>query len=533
MKAIVGYTGFVGSNLQQFYKFNYFYNSKNFFEAKNKSFDTIFFCGVPAVKWYANKHPEEDYNTIENIKSILDCVEAKKVILISTIDVYENVTIGENEDYKINCNENHTYGKNRFLFEEYIKNRFNNYNIVRLPALFGKGLKKNIIYDLIHNNNVNDIPLNSSFQWYYLDWLKKDIDLILKHDIKVCNLFTEPIHTKEIIKIFNEVYNIDYKFQLEYLGNEESMRKYNLCTKYNNYFNCNKKYILENDKVIEGIKEYLLFEKLDKSKLCVSNICVNQVPQIQFASLLKLFGIKNIQIAPTKLIKSWNNLENLDLSIYKTLDLNVYSFQSITYTLNHLNIFDKSTNNDIYKHLINVIDCAEKNNVKVLVFGCPRNRKVIDKKSDNNKTFIDFFKKIGNYLENKDLKICLENNSKEYNCNFINTIEECSYLVRKINKNNIKMMVDLGNAVMENDSWYYLKKHMDIIYNIDVSHKFMKDFSEIHESNEIFNFILKNNNYDKIINLEMLIKKDDELNVLYKSLMNFIKIYSIVNTKKL
>ena len=52
--AIVGYSGFVGSNLLSFYKFDYFYNSSNFHEAINKEYDTLFFCGVPAVKWYAN-----------------------------------------------------------------------------------------------------------------------------------------------------------------------------------------------------------------------------------------------------------------------------------------------------------------------------------------------------------------------------------------------------------------------------------------------------------------------------------------------
>ena len=56
--AIVGYTGFVGSNLLQYYKFDNLYNSSNFHEATNKEFDTLFFCGVPAVKWYANKNPE-------------------------------------------------------------------------------------------------------------------------------------------------------------------------------------------------------------------------------------------------------------------------------------------------------------------------------------------------------------------------------------------------------------------------------------------------------------------------------------------
>lgn len=431
MNCLIGYTGFVGLNLQQYYKFDYFYNSKNFAEAKNKSFDTIFFCGMPAVKWYANKHPEEDYNILENIKSILDSVETKKIILISTIDVYDDVTNELDEDYEINYNKNHIYGRNRYLFEEYIKSRYNNYNIIRLPALFGKGLKKNIIYDLINNNNVNDIPVNSSFQWYCLDRLKKDIDIILENDIKICNLFPEPLHTKEIVKTFNEIFNINYQFQLEYIGNE-TIINYNLCSKYCQYFGNNKKYIVDNKEIIKDMKEYFFFERLDKSKLCISNICVNYISQIQFASILKLYGIKNIQIAPTKLIESWDNLKNIDLSIYKNLNINVYSFQSILYSLNHLNIFDKNTIDALYDHLIKVIDCAEKNNVKILVFGCPKNRQIINENNNNNTIFIDFFKKIGDYIENKEVKICLENNSKKYNCNFINTIDECSYFVRNI-----------------------------------------------------------------------------------------------------
>jgi hypothetical protein len=88
------------------------------------------------------------------------------------------------------------------------------------------------------------------------------------------------------------------------------------------------------------------------------------------------------------------------------------------------------------------------------------------------------------------------------------------------------MMIDLGNAVMENDEWYYIKDYIDIIYNIDISNPFMKDFSNNHEAHEIFNFILKKNKYNKIINLEMLINNENELELICKSLENFIKIYS-------
>ena len=526
MNAIVGYSGFVGSNLLQFYKFDFFYNSKNFIEAKNKTFETIFFCGIPAVKWKANKNPEEDYNTIESIKLILNTINVNKIILISTIDVYEKVDKEFNEDSLINFNENHTYGKNRFLFENYVKNNFDDYHIIRLPGLFGKGLKKNIIYDLINNNNIEQIPYNSEFQWYYLDWLKKDIEIVLNNNIKICNFFTEPIHTKEIIKSFKKIYGKDYEFQIEHLGLNTKKINYNTCSKFSNLFGYNK-YIRTSSEVLQAINEYLSFEKINKSKLCVSNICVNKICQLQFATLLKLYGIKNVQIAPTKLINSWDKLENLDLSIYKKSGLNVNSFQSITYTLNNLNIFDEKTRPELLEHLKKIINYADKKGVKILVFGCPRNRKVLDETLDNNEIFIKFFKKIGDYLDGKNVTICLENNSKEYNCNFINTIKECSYLVRKINKNNIKMMVDLGNAVMENDDWYYLRKYMDIIYNIDVAHPYMNNFSEFHESNEIFNFVIKNNNYNKIINLEMLIKDEkSELDILINSLKNFINIYN-------
>ena len=88
------------------------------------------------------------------------------------------------------------------------------------------------------------------------------------------------------------------------------------------------------------------------------------------------------------------------------------------------------------------------------------------------------------------------------------------------------MMVDLGNAVMENDSWFYLKKHMDILYNVDIAHEYMRDFSELHESHSIFKFILDNNHYNYMKNLEMLIKDENEMDILCKSLSKFIGAYA-------
>jgi hypothetical protein len=74
-----------------------------------------------------------------------------------------------------------------------------------LPALFGKHIKKNIVFDLINNNNIDKINYNSKFQWYNVDNIADDTKSYLDRcqDYSLINLFTEPIHTSEILKIFN------------------------------------------------------------------------------------------------------------------------------------------------------------------------------------------------------------------------------------------------------------------------------------------------------------------------------------------
>uniref|UniRef100_A0A6C0CPF8 Xylose isomerase-like TIM barrel domain-containing protein n=1 Tax=viral metagenome TaxID=1070528 RepID=A0A6C0CPF8_9ZZZZ len=525
--ALVGYTGFVGSNLLQFYPVDEFYNSKNFYAAKGKHFSKLFFSGIPAVKWYANKNPEHDKTTIDSIKSVLDTITVDEIILISTIDVYNDVTCKNDEDSEIHYEKNHTYGKNRYLFEEYIKERFEKYHIVRLPGLFGKGLKKNIIFDLINNNRIENIPLQSSFQWYYLDWLKKDIDNILEKNIKVCNLFTEPVHTNKIISLFEEIYKVNYGFQIEYFGNNNVTVKYDTCTKYGKLFNSSKESYIRTEKdILDGLREFLQFSKRDKRQLSVSNICTNKLSERQFSQILKLYDIGKLQIAPTKIIDQWNNLSNIKSNKYG--DLKINSFQSITYTLTY-NIFSVDTRDELLKHLKYVVNCAENIGVDFLVFGCPKNRKVFDDKKDNNEIFVSFFEELAFYMMGLNLVICIENNSKQYGCNFINTIHECETIVRKINSPNIKMMIDIGNAIMENDNWYRFNSLKDIVYNIDVSNPKMSSFEKYGEEHDLFSYLLKKNNYTNNINLEMLIKVDtieEELYILIKSLNNFVNIYS-------
>lgn len=524
-QCIVGYSGFVGGNLLLKLKFDYLFNSTNFIDAVNLNVDTLYFCGIPANKWYANKFPDEDFKNMENVQNILKTMTIRRIILISTIDVYQDLSGNFNEDSMIlNSGNNHAYGKHRYLFEEFIKKNFANHYIVRLPGLFGYGLKKNVIFDLINNNKINNICMHSTFQWYSLNWLTNDIEKILDNNIRICNLFTEPLPTMGIICYFNYPHK---------LFSENQKTEYNLKTKYSEKFNCDKDgYVRTKEEVEDELIKFINFNNIKKEKLCVSNICTNKMSQLQFSRILNVLGLRNVEIAPTKLV-SWDELNLLDLNIFKKNGIQVYSFQSITFNLTDFNIFNDNSEL-LLSHLKNVIDSAYLNNVKILVFGCPGNRKIIDYEKDNKSIAIIFFKSLGDYCKNKNITLCIEPNSKKYGCNFINTIDEAAELISEIGSSHIKLMVDLGNIIMEDDDISKVILLKDEIGHVQISQEFLDNFKHPHSTNSIFSYYLNNVLfYDGMISLEMLNKTENEIETLFVSILNFINLYGTQRNKEL
>lgn len=196
--ALIGHTGFVGSNLARQTPFSHLYNSSNFRDLRNRRFDTVVCAGVAAVKWKANQEPEADWNAISALIDELSTITADHFVLISTVDVYPDPAIAMNED-AAPPSGNHAYGSHRLRVEQFVAARFARHSVVRLPALFGPGLKKNVIYDLMHNNQVERINPRALFQWYPLRRLPNDLETVHQHRLSLVNLVTEPVSTRAII----------------------------------------------------------------------------------------------------------------------------------------------------------------------------------------------------------------------------------------------------------------------------------------------------------------------------------------------
>ncbi len=197
--AIIGYTGFVGSNIDSQYQFDDKYNSSNIADIEGKEYDLVVCAANRAEMWRINQEPEVDRAEIDAFIEHIGKVKIKKLVLISTVGVYKNPN-GATEDTPIDTNGLLPYGVNRYHLEQFCQDTFDT-TIVRLPGLFGNGLKKNVIYDLLHDNMVEKIHANGTYQYYNLDNIWKDISIAIDNSLPIVNLATPPVATREVAKV--------------------------------------------------------------------------------------------------------------------------------------------------------------------------------------------------------------------------------------------------------------------------------------------------------------------------------------------
>lgn len=195
--ALIGHSGFVGSNLLARRPYDALYRSSDIHDIRGQSFDHVVCAGVQAMKWWANLHPEEDRAGIDKLLEPLSRVKAGRFTLISTIDVYP-APRGVDEDSPIERHGHHPYGLHRLEVEDWIREHFPKLLIIRLPGLFGPGIKKNVIYDMLHDNGLDKVHPEGIFQYYDLRRLDDDIGRAWDLGLNLLNAATEPLGTGEI-----------------------------------------------------------------------------------------------------------------------------------------------------------------------------------------------------------------------------------------------------------------------------------------------------------------------------------------------
>lgn len=198
--ALIGYSGFVGQTLLKSAEFSDCYRSTNIADIRGRSYELVVGAGAPAKKWIANKDPVGDAAAIDGLIEHVSQVRASTFVLISTVDVFKS-PVGVTEESAVDTEGLHPYGFNRWRLEEFVRSHFPRHLIIRLPGLVGAGLKKNVVFDFLNDNNIGVIESRNVFQFYPMSNLWKDLNRALDAGLDIAHLTAEPVSVEDVAKI--------------------------------------------------------------------------------------------------------------------------------------------------------------------------------------------------------------------------------------------------------------------------------------------------------------------------------------------
>lgn len=202
--ALLGFTGFVGSNIAARHDFDDLYNSSNIDELAGRDYGLVVTAANRADSFRINRDGEADLAEVDALIDRIERARIGRLVLISTVCVYPEG--GAPTESTPRSPEGLTpYGRNRLHQEERLSAAFDT-TIVRLPQLYGDGLKKGLVYDLANDYRVEFVRPEASFQYYDVRRLWSDIEVALAQGLDAVNPASPAISNATVAR---EVFGID------------------------------------------------------------------------------------------------------------------------------------------------------------------------------------------------------------------------------------------------------------------------------------------------------------------------------------
>lgn len=256
--------------------------------------------------------------------------------------------------------------------------------------------------------------------------------------------------------------------------------------------------------------------------LAISNIAWTAEDDADMYSFLLTKGYRGVEIAPTRIFpeKPYEHLSEAKdwaLQIKEQYGLEVPSMQSIWYGHTEKIFGSKEERKILLDYTKKAIDFAEVIGCRNLVFGNPKNRDAEDIPSILP-IAIDFFKEIGDYAIEHNTVVALEPNPTIYNTRFMNYTEQAVEMAYKSSSDGIKVNIDLGTIIYNEEDINYLKQIPEYINHVHISEPYLRPINEKHK--EMHRYLLEfgMSHPDIYISIEMG-KSDIEV---VKNIINYI-----------
>lgn len=238
-------------------------------------------------------------------------------------------------------------------------------------------------------------------------------------------------------------------------------------------------------------------------KLSISNIAWKQENDEEMYRICRNMGYSGIEIAPSRIfgknpyhdINAVNKYKN---KMKEEFNLTVSSIQSIWY--GKKGFLFKGDYDELLEYTYNALHFAGCIGAKNVVFGSPVMRKVFQ--PEDYQKGICFFSEVSRRAGEKGTVFAIEANPVIYGTNYINYTLEAMAIVKQINEEHLKVNLDMGTVIFNEESLEGIEKNMELINHVHISepHLAIIEKREIHK--ELFQ-ILKNSKYDGYVSIEM------------------------------
>tara|TARA_Y100001973_G_C5178072_1_gene323266 strand:+ start:991 stop:1803 length:813 start_codon:yes stop_codon:yes gene_type:complete len=264
------------------------------------------------------------------------------------------------------------------------------------------------------------------------------------------------------------------------------------------------------------------------NRISVSQIAWNRDDESAALNLLRNLDIKNVEVAPGILFEDPSTASTHQIKqvrdVWEERGFLLRSMQGLMFGKRYLQLFG-DTRVQFVEYLSNIIRLAGGLGVGPMVFGCPRNRSYASTYSRDK--CVDIFRKLGNVARQNKTYFCIEPNAREYNTNFINSVDEAIDLVEEVDHPHFKMILDTSTIILnEGDILDSIERASKYFAHFHISAPMLVPISELQIEHKRIAQQLNEVGYKGLVSVEMAANKNtDGIDGLERCLKPIVDIY--------
>lgn len=227
-------------------------------------------------------------------------------------------------------------------------------------------------------------------------------------------------------------------------------------------------------------------------QLSISNIAWDTSQDEAIADLLVREGVYCIDIAPGKYFSNLLTTSKEEISqvrnFWESRGIKIVGMQSLFFGTRGLNLFDRTSQHKMLRHLSAVRDIAVGLGIERITFGSPKNRDrsglTTDEANTVAQSFFQQWSEINNNLPSP--RLLIEPNPTIYGANFLTTTLEAIDFIREVNQPCIGLQLDLGTMTVNGESPEIIDHAAPFIGHVHISEPRLVQVGSTNAPHELY-----------------------------------------------